>query len=144
MIDEIIQKLSDEIPRLKERVQGAVDFGKLVAGGQMPSSTFSAFVLPSGLSGRGVYSTTGAFTQEFEEAASVVLAIRSFDASGKQALDPLRELIMEVFRSLGGWAPAEDAPDVLRLLNGRLLSMQAGLLVYQLDFALTDQMRIAR
>ena len=142
MIEAIIQKLTAEAPELGP-VKGAVDFGALVAGGQMPQTTFSAYVLPAGLIGRTAESATGMFVQTFDEAVSIILAIRSFEASGTRAIDPLRTLVMSVCQTLGGWAPGDES-GVLTLRTGRLVSMQAGLVVYQIDFTLTDQMRIAR
>jgi len=142
MIDAIIQKLTAEAPELGP-VKGAVDFGALVAGGKMPQTTFSAFVLPAGLIGRTAEAAAGAFVQSFDEAVSVILAIRSFEAAGSRSIDPLRVLVMKIFETLGGWAPGDES-GVLTLRTGRLVSMQAGLIVYQIDFSLTDQMRIAR
>lgn len=142
MIEAIIQKLTAEVPELGP-VMGAVDFGALVAGGKMPQTTYSAFVLPAGLIGRSAEAGAGAFVQTFDEAASIILAIRSFEAAGTRAIDPLRALVMKIFETLGGWTPGDET-GALVLRTGRLVSMQAGLVVYQLDFTLTDQMRIAR
>lgn len=142
MIEAIIQRLVAEAPELGP-VKGAVDFGALVAGGQMPQATFSAYVLPAGLVGRSAEAATGVFIQSFDEAVSIILAIRSFEAAGTRSVDPLRALVMTVFETLGGWAPGDES-GVLTLRTGRLVSMQAGLIVYQIDFTLTDQMRIAR
>lgn len=143
MLEAVITKISAEVPDLAGRVSGAVDFGALVAGGQMPASTYAAFVIPAGLNGRAAEAAAGSFVQSFDETIGVVVTIRSFEAAARRAVDPLRELVRQVYECLCGWAPSDEV-GVLVLRAGRLLSMQAGLIVYQLDFTLTDQMRIAR
>ena len=44
--------------------------------------------------------------------------------------------------ALAGWGP-DSAPGVFELSRGDLVSMKAGALIYQLDFTLNDQLRIA-
>lgn len=144
MIDPIIQRLSADVPALTGRVKGAMDFGRLVEAGQVPPVTPAAFVLPAGIHGGKPVAVTGAFVQDTEEMVSVMLALRVHEVTGQAGIDPLKALIDAVLVSLCGWAPVPDAQDVLRLLRGALVSLTAGLVVYQLDFAITDQLRIAR
>ena len=76
-----------------------------------------------------------------------VLVMRAAgDATGARSADPLRDLRNEVIaRIVGKEAPSDwggETIGVFRLSRGELLSMSAGTLIYQLDFAIDDQLRI--
>ena len=50
-------------------------------------------------------------------------------------------LIRQVLDAVAGWGP-DDAVGVFELARGSLLHNRDGRLVYQLDFAIDDQLRI--
>lgn len=144
MIDAIIQRLSAEVTAITGRVQGAVEFGALVENGKVPPVTPAAFVIPGGMIGGAASAAAGAFIQNTEDVVQIVLALRSHDASGARGLDPLKALIDAVLVCLCGWRPAPSAPGVLMLQRGALVSLTAGLILFQIDLSLSNQLRIAR
>ena len=61
-------------------------------------------------------------------------------------LTPLRDAVI---RRIVNWSPRsawgeadEETVGIFRLARGELIDLSAGLLIYQLDFALTDQLRV--
>ena len=53
----------------------------------------------------------------------------------------LDELIHAVLLAVAGWGP-DEAVGVFELARGSLIHNRDGVLVYQLDFAIDDQLRI--
>lgn len=141
MLQEVIARLEASVPALVGRTEGAMQFADLMKRNALPQATPAAFVLPLGLIGGAADAATGAFTQMVDQAVGVVLVIRSFDRTGARAADPLEALIADVLAALLGWGP-DTAVGVLRLARGGIISMASGAVVYQLDFALADQLRV--
>ncbi len=141
MIADVITRLEAQVSDLAGRVQGAADFADLMRRNQLPQVTPAAHVLSLGMTGRAGESSTGFFTQIFEQVIGVVLTIRSHSATGERVLDDAEALIMDVIRAIVGWGP-NDEIGVFRLVRAGLVSMQAGTLVYQIDFSITDQLRV--
>ena len=141
MIAEVITRLDAQVSDLAGRVQGAADFAELMRRNQLPQVTPAAHVLGLGMTGGRGESATGFYTQIFDQVIGVVLTVRSHSATGVSVLDDTETLIMDVIRAVVGWGP-NDEIGVFRLLRGNLVSMQAGTLVYKLDFSITDQLRV--
>ena len=141
MIEAVISRLDDRVAELEHRVEGAGSLADLMQRNALPQHTPAAHVLPLGLVGRAADAGTGAFTQVFEEAVAVILTIRNHTPAGKRALGNLRALIMAIVEAVAGWAPA-DQTGVFRLTRGSLLNASKGTVVYQIDFAISDQLRI--
>jgi hypothetical protein len=132
------------IPALSGRVHGAARLSELRARGSLLQACPAAFVLPLGLRGGSSSAATGLYRQSVEWVEGVVLAVRAvMDASGAAALDQIEPLIEATIGAVAG-VERDDRTGVYRLLKGELLSLDAGLLIYQLDFAIEDQLRIAR
>ncbi len=141
MIDAVIARLDAKIPTLAKRIEGAAQFAELMRGNVLPKQDVAAYVLPLGLQGGQADAGAGAFTQKFGETVGVVLAMKTYSATGDRVLADLRGLITEVLEAVAGWAP-NDETGVFLLARGSLVSMLAGTLVYQIDFTITDQLRI--
>ena len=141
MIDDVISRLDDRVAVLEHRVEGAGSLADLMQRNALPQHTPTAHVLPQGLVGRAQDAGTGVFTQMFEEAVAVILTIRNHTPAGKRALDDLRGIIMAIVEALAGWAPA-DQTGVFRLTRGSLLNASKGTVVYQIDFSISDQLRV--
>jgi hypothetical protein len=137
----------DPIAELGKRIQPAASLSDLMARNQAPQNCPAAFVLPSGIRGGAVTAMTGLFKQDVAEMLSIVLFLRSAgDATGGKMTDALVPLRNAVIRAIVGWAPQSDWLDgetvgEFSLSRGTLVSLSAGLLTYQLDFSLNDQMR---
>ncbi len=141
MIEDVIARLSSEVPDLNGRTYGAGNLAELTQRNALPQHTPAAHVIPLGLVGRKADAGAGAFTQFFEEACAIILTVRNHNAVGKRAMENLRPLIMSIVEALAGWAP-DDAVGVFRLARGSLVSSAKGTVIYQIDFSITDQLRI--
>lgn len=138
----IRDRLTAFVPELTGRVEGAAAFAELQRQNALPQVTPAAFVIPLGLQGGAADAVAGLFRQEVQEIVGVMLTLRSFSRTGEQALPELDALVAKVVAAVAGYAPA-DAVGSFRLLRGALVSMSAGTIVYQLEFSLSDQLRIA-
>lgn len=137
----IIARISALVGALAGRIEGAAEFAAVMKSNALPQVTPAAFVLPLGLHGGQADAAAGAYTQPLERVFGVVLVMRNAGRTGEDAIDPLDTLIEETVTALAGWGPA-GAVGVFRLVRGALVSMAAGTVVYQLDFAISDQVRI--
>lgn len=133
---------------LAGRIQPGASLAELMARNQAPQTCPAAFVLPLGIRGGTVTAMTGLFAQDIAETLGIVLFLRAAgDATGGSLTDRLTPLRNDVIRAIVGWAPQSDwlegdSVGVFRLARGELISLSAGLLTYQIDFALDDQLRI--
>lgn len=141
MIGPVINRLTSQVPDFSGRIEGAAEFAALMRQNALPQVTPAAHVLPLGLRGGQGQTGAGAFRQEVEEVVAVLITLRAHSRTGREALPDLDALIRKVIAAIAGWGP-EDAIGVFRLARGQLVSMSAGTMLYQLDFALTDQLRI--
>ena len=77
-----------------------------------------------------------------KDAVGVVLGVKARgDARAKKSLPTITSLRDAVKQNVAGWAP-DNTAGVFNVIRGRLLSVDNGLVLYQIDFALTDQLRI--
>lgn len=151
LADQVETRLQAQVAELAgERTKTAADLSDMLARKQLPQSDVAAFVIHGGLRPRGEpESSANAFTQLLEEVVAIVLVIRAAgDGTGEKGLVKLNPLILSVIAAIAGWTPDEVAePQALpigdfRLSRGQLVSMQAGTLIYQLEFACPMQLRI--
>lgn len=141
LADTVIARLMDKVPDLQRRIQGAASLVQLMQENKLPPVTPAANVIASGLVGGQAAAGSGAFTQAFDETISVFLTFRNVQGTGSRALDLFDTVKWAVIRALCGWAPS-DTVGVFRLVSGRVVNMAAGTLIYQIDFAIGDQLRI--
>lgn len=140
-VEEIIARLKANAPSLHTRVEGAANLSELMRTNSLPQVTPAAHVIPLGLQGLTASAMTGAFVQELRETIGVVISIRSHDRSGKKALEGVEKILKEVISAIAGWAPEEEV-GVFTVNRGGIVRMSNGTFVYQLDFSITDQLRI--
>lgn len=136
------------ITAIAGRIQPAASLSDLMNRNQAPQVCPAAFVLPAGIRGGSVDAMAGLFKQDIAEVLSIVLFLRAAgDATGGRMTDALVPLRNDVIRAIVGWSPQSDwlegeTVGEFRLSRGELISLSSGLLTYQIDFALNDQMRI--
>lgn len=140
-MDAVIERLNTLIPSCTGRVFGAANFADLMKRNALPQQTPALHVLLAGLRGGRAEAATGAFVQEFVSTISVLLTIRSHDATGARALETLDPLIFSIIEAIVGWAPSDET-GVYQLARANLVNMQAGTMVYQFDFSINDQLRV--
>lgn len=141
MLAEAIARISDRVPALAGRLFGAAEFARLMATNDIRGMQGGAYVLPATLRGGAARAVSGAFVQDVEEGLSIVLVERSDDARGTRALTAIDALRDAVIAALAGWVPP-GSPGPMRLVQGRMINVGAGLLVFQIDVAAATQLRI--
>ena len=63
------------------------------------------------------------------------------DIAGARSLATVDQLVWKLIAALAGWGP-EEVVGVFSLRRGQLLSAEAGTVIYQLDFAIQNQLRV--
>lgn len=140
-IAAIIDRLKDNAPSLG-RVDTAIDLDALMASKPQPHGKPLAAVIAMGLRGGAVEVMTGAFVQDVQIAFAVILTIPSHgDRAGKDAAPDVLALFAEVCAALCGWGP-EDAPGAITLGRAMPIVTKPGAIVYSIEFAIGDQLRI--
>lgn len=141
--EEISALVEAAAPVLAGRVGYAAEWTRVIAEGQLPQVTPAAFVLPGGLTGGQTRAATGLFIQDVSEMVSIVLIVRvAGDATGAAAVDEVRPIVAAVIGGVLGKGP-DDAPGVWKLGRAELVGSQDSALIFQIDFTLFDQLRIA-
>lgn len=139
---DIIARLRAMAPSLGD-VQGAVELTALMAAKPQARSKPIAHVVSTGMRAMGGESSAGAFTQMLDQVFTVFLTLTTVnDPKGTRAQGALDALILEVITALAGWGPS-GAVGVLRLVRSTPLKIEPGVIVYTIEFAITDQLRIS-
>ena len=146
-LDQVRERIADRVPALAGRLGNAAEFAQIVATNRLPQVTPAAFVLPGGLLGGEVDSVTGLFRQSFDEIVGVVLLNRvAGDPLADKALEEVTPLVRLVIEAVVGWVPGEgtdgEALGAMQLRQAELTGAKDGVLAFQIDFALNDQLRI--
>lgn len=141
-IAEVMARINAQVPELSGRVENAGRFAEIVERNQVPQVTPAAFVLPAGLAGGKAEAGAGLFIQSFRETVSVVLFVRvAGDPTSARAIDEATPILRKVVTGVVGWAPA-DAIGIFVLSQAELVGATRGVLTFQVDFELDDQLRI--
>lgn len=147
MFDEVKERLA-AVSELTGRIQPGASLSELMARNMAPQACPAAFILPLGIRGGSVTAMSGFFAQDMIETLGIILFLRSAgDVTGGKMADQLTPLRNEVIRAIAGWSPQsdwleDDTVGVFRLERGQLVSLSGGLLIYQIEFGLEDQLRI--
>lgn len=138
---DIIARLKAMAPSLGS-VEGAVELSALMAAKPQAKTKPIAHVVPTGIRAQGGEVSAGVFTQMANHVFTVFLTLTTVnDPKGTKAQGALDELIEEVISALAGWGP-EHASGVLSLQRAAPLNIQPGVIVYTIEFAIPDQLRI--
>jgi hypothetical protein len=141
-MQEIIERLQALVPELG-KVGGAIELAALLASKPQPRAKPLAHVMPMGLKGGALQNGTGDFTQDIDVAFTVFLTFSAVaDPRGQKVAVDVHALQTSVLEALCGWGP-EDAVGVVRLLHAAPIDLRPGALVYAIEFAIQDQLRIA-
>lgn len=147
MYDAVKARIAD-VPGIAGRIQPAASLSELLARGLGSQGGDSAYILPLGLRGGAEQAMAGLYIQEFVETLGVVLMLAAAgDATGAKTADRLVPIRNAVIRRIVGWSPPSEwlegeTVTHFRLARGELLSLSSARLIYQIDFALSDQLRI--
>ncbi len=136
-------RIAARVPALADRLSSAAEFAQLVENNRLPQHTPAGFVLPGALVGGLASAASGLFVQNVAETVIVVLVVRQAgDALGGAAVAEAAPIVADVIAAVAGWGP-DEAPGVFTLGRAELVGSQDHALVYQIDFTLDDQLRIA-
>lgn len=139
--DLIIARLKDRAPGLGQRVFGAAEFARLTANAEFPQVTPAAHVVSTGIAGDRHQAQLGFFVQHITRLFSVILTLRSQDASGARALTKIDALVTEIIEALAGWELG-DRLGVIILRRAALMHSMDGVFAYEISFSIADQLRI--
>ncbi|WP_339636168.1 hypothetical protein [uncultured Sulfitobacter sp.] len=140
MIDDVIARLKERVTDLR-RVEGAAGFTAIMERRAWPENTPAAYVIPVSLAGGTATGGANSYVQATVETIGVVLILRPNDRLGTRGIEPVEGLKADVIAALAGWAPGDQTGD-FTLKGGRMTNVQAGACAYQIDFAISDQLRI--
>jgi hypothetical protein len=138
-VEAVKARLSDAVPALRT-VEGAANMAALMASNGLPQQTPAAHVVTLGIQGGDEEAMAGAFIQSVTEVVGVIVTWRMVVQTDRAVAD-VETLIDAITQAVAGWEP-EGAMAPFRLLRGQLVTMNKGTLVYQLDFAIPNQLRI--
>lgn len=141
MLEDVQARLESRVPELTDRVHDVADFTAFLNSNGKSIATPAAYVIPAALVGQSPQGVTGMFVQGYAESFSIVLVFRSVGGGADRALKKLRTFLFEVIEALVGWAP-EGLAGVFQLARGRVLGATGGLLTYQIDFSIHNQLRV--
>ena len=141
IITDVMTRIEAQVPELGGRIDGGRAFVDLIRSKKLPAQSVAAYVFPSGIQGGRPDAASGVFSQMLTHRTSVVIFAQSFDRTGAASLDKIDQFLMRVVRAVAGWAPGDEV-GVFRFERGHLVSSGAGVLAYQLDFSIDDQLRI--
>lgn len=141
-LEEVGARIEALVPDLAGKLGHAGGFSQMVERNQLPQVTPAGFVLPGGIRGGQAHAATGLFVQDFREVVTVVVVVRvGGDPLAAKAIDRLAPIVRQVVEAIAGWGP-EDATGVFVLERADLVGATGGANVFQIDFALDDQLRI--
>ncbi|WP_172298351.1 hypothetical protein [Pseudoruegeria sp. HB172150] len=142
MIDAVVARIEAQVAALNGRTQPVAAFAELQRNNALPQVTPAAHVVPLGFRGGAAEAATGFYMQAYDNVVGVLLYVRAHDQTGGRHLGDIETLINAVIGAICGWAPADEV-GVFTLLRGAMINVASGLMVFQIDFAITDQLRIA-
>ena len=141
-VEDVRDRIIGRVPQLAGRMAFASDFGRLMATGHAPQMTPAGYVLPGVMRGGAVTAITGLFRQDLTSGVKVVLFFRvagdPLGDKGRQEAEPLFRAVIE---NVVGWCPP-GAMGALALVSAELVGSADGCLVFEIDFAVMDQLRI--
>ena len=139
----IIDRLKATVPTLAS-VEGAAELAALLASPAQVWNRTRAHVVPLGIRGGVVLDAAGAFVQAIDVTFAVYLSFASHgDAKGTRKLDDVSVMQNAIIATLCGWVPAGvTSQGEVRLSRAYLADLKPGAIVYALEFAVSDQLRI--
>ena len=143
MTPQIIERLKAEVHDLQRRVEGAGSLAALMQKEAVPRVTPCAHVIPTSITApTRPPAISGGYVQAIDRGFAVILSLRVHDPNGARALDEAASLIEAIIMALAGWEPSEDSIGIFEFRRAVLVAFDRGVAVYEIDFALPDQLRI--
>ena len=139
----IILRLQTEVPVFAS-IEGAAELAALMAAPPQVFAKPKAHVVPMGIKGGAVIDAAGAFVQAIEYQFAVYFSVSAHgDRKGARAMDDISLIQNAVVTALCGWVPPGTLTHGdIRLTRAYLAELKPGLIVYAIEFAAPDQLRI--
>lgn len=139
----IIDRLKAEVPSLGS-VEGAAELAALLAAPPQVWTKPRAHVVSLGIRGGPVVAAAGGYIQSIEWTFAVYLTfVAHGDRRGAKAMADVSATQNYVILALCGWVPPESAiAGEMRLTRAYLAELKPGTIVYAVEFAVPDQLRI--
>ena len=142
LVDLVATRIRGEVPELTGAIEFIADLAAMVEEGALPQRDVAGFVVPLGFDDRGGQSAAGAHTQLLADMIGVILCVKARgDVKARSAIPKIDVLVDKVVDAVAGWTP-NNTVGVFNVKRGRLVPGAKGIIVYQLDFELLDQLRI--
>jgi hypothetical protein len=143
LVDGVIGLLSAVAP-LAGRIEGGLEYSRLVDDGVLPQAPQAAFVFSLGQTASPPKISNSVHLQHIEDQIAIVIVVQKpDDPSGKRARASVEQLVDQVILAVAGETVA-GADDVLALSRGRLLGLRGGAAFYQLTFSTHRYLRKTR
>jgi len=140
---EVTARIEDAIPELNHRIGGAVELSEVLKkNGAFPQAPVSAYVVPGGIQGGDDQSVIGAYQQQVLRLVTVVVAFRGLKKTAARSLTEVEPVLDALVSAIVGWTPDEETLGVFVLRGQVPVSFAGDAVVYQTDFAISDQLRI--
>ncbi len=133
LVDAVMQELA-AISTLAGRIEGGLEYAKLVDDGKLPQGPQAAFVMSLGFDPAPPLRASTAHVQRVKETIGIVLVVqKADDPGGTKSRAAVERLVLDVIDLLAGFNPGDDF-DLLSFGRGRLAGLRAGAAFYQVDF----------
>ena len=143
LIDQVVTRIDDQVPAIKGRIHQAGDLASLVRKGTVPQVRPAGFVLPLGLLANAADVVSGAYRQGTIETVGVIFFVDDAgQATGRRAIPKVDEIQNDIVNAIAGWKPTGENYGVFELSRGRLVAVNKGTVSYQLEFTISNQLRI--
>ncbi|KGM35714.1 phage tail terminator protein [Inquilinus limosus] len=142
VVDQVMARLAETIPSLAGRIGRAGELEALIKAGSLPQGGTAAFVVPLGFRAGPPTSATGLHSQELVRRLAIILVVEfAGDATGEASIPEVDQLEDLVLRAVAGWkAPGAWGPFAAE--RGALLGLNAGTAFYQVDFSMSQLLRV--
>ena len=142
-VDQLASRIEEVVPALAGRFETAARLAALVEAGKAPERTPMAFAMLGALVGGEADMAVGLYRQHFQETVAVVLFERvADDRRGGRAADEITPLVRAVIEAVCGWGPDDSIGGVFTLRLAEFEGFVGGAVVFHIEFALSDQLRI--
>lgn len=137
-LQDVIDRIDTGVAALSGRVRGAAEYQH-----QLRAKTLlqGAFVMPAGIRGGKVRDVTGGYVQDIDDIIAVVIIVPDPSPAGGRQVAVIDALIRSTIGVLCGWQP-DGAMGRFALMRAAMINLGNGALAYQIDFTISDQLRI--
>lgn len=145
-LDAVRNRLEDRVEDLRGRLFTAAEFTRLMDSNAAPAGGVNAYLIPGSIIGQATQGsglTSGLFRQGIRRGIALVVFLRDVDRHGKRALESLATFLDTIIAAVCGWAPGDEIGVFELLRAGIIPTRHRGVMAYQFEFFIPDQLRIA-